>query len=268
MPAFTHIFSPFHAVTIAGAAARHYDSGLSLWLSVDPMADKYPGVSPYVYCGDNPVALKDPDGRTIYDIYGERKRIADGHDNVTVDNVTFNQFDKLQKAFNRHHLHRYERLRNRYKTHNGYTVIETLIQASPDKDGFNTAPLVHSTHHDGKPYLGEKISAFFRRIDEGGSGDYFDRKCAEVVEPYATAAVSMMRGISQINDVMTIHGEDMFGNPATTYNKVGAGVSLITVGTSKIPIKAVQLVSKWISRVTKIYTAGNTWNNERKKIER
>ena len=46
--------------------ARHYDSGLSLWLSVDPMLDKYPGVSPYVYCGDNPVRLVDEDGREWY----------------------------------------------------------------------------------------------------------------------------------------------------------------------------------------------------------
>ncbi|MBP5650857.1 MAG: RHS repeat-associated core domain-containing protein [Bacteroidales bacterium] len=51
--------------------ARHYDSGLSLWLSVDPMADKSPGVSPYTYCGNNPVRLVDPDGRTIVDPNGE-----------------------------------------------------------------------------------------------------------------------------------------------------------------------------------------------------
>ena len=31
--------------------ARYYDSDLSgLFLSVDPMADKYPGLSPYAYC--------------------------------------------------------------------------------------------------------------------------------------------------------------------------------------------------------------------------
>ena len=35
------------------------------WLSVDPMADKYPGVSPYTYCAWNPVKLVDPDGEEI-----------------------------------------------------------------------------------------------------------------------------------------------------------------------------------------------------------
>ncbi len=47
-------------------SARHYNSALSIWLSVDPMADKYPSTSPYAYCGNNPVVLKDPDGREIW----------------------------------------------------------------------------------------------------------------------------------------------------------------------------------------------------------
>jgi RHS repeat-associated protein len=49
--------------------ARYYDSGLSIWLSVDPMSDKYPSMSPYNYCANNPVILVDPDGREI-NLYG------------------------------------------------------------------------------------------------------------------------------------------------------------------------------------------------------
>ncbi len=45
--------------------ARYYNSDLSIWLSVDPMSDKYPGTSPYTYCADNPVKLVDPDGREV-----------------------------------------------------------------------------------------------------------------------------------------------------------------------------------------------------------
>ena len=50
--------------------ARHYNSDLSIWLSVDPMSDKYPSTSPYTYCGNNPVKLVDPNGREIW-IVGE-----------------------------------------------------------------------------------------------------------------------------------------------------------------------------------------------------
>lgn len=38
------------------------------WLSVDPMADKYPSMSPYNYCAWNPVKLVDPDGRDTINI--------------------------------------------------------------------------------------------------------------------------------------------------------------------------------------------------------
>jgi RHS repeat-associated protein len=45
--------------------ARYYDADISVWLSVDPMADKYPSMSAYMYCAGNPVILVDPDGREI-----------------------------------------------------------------------------------------------------------------------------------------------------------------------------------------------------------
>ena len=45
--------------------ARYYTSDLSVWLSVDPMSAKYPSLSPYTYCADNPVKLVDPNGEEI-----------------------------------------------------------------------------------------------------------------------------------------------------------------------------------------------------------
>ncbi|MBO7200173.1 MAG: hypothetical protein J6V54_02130 [Bacteroidales bacterium] len=43
--------------------ARYYDSDiLTGWLSVDPMADKYPSLSPYNYCALNPIRVIDPNG--------------------------------------------------------------------------------------------------------------------------------------------------------------------------------------------------------------
>ena len=35
------------------------------WLSVDPLADKYPNISPYAYAAWNPIKYVDPDGREI-----------------------------------------------------------------------------------------------------------------------------------------------------------------------------------------------------------
>ena len=45
--------------------ARYYNPDISIWLSVDPLSDKYPSMSPYMYCAGNPVILVDPDGREV-----------------------------------------------------------------------------------------------------------------------------------------------------------------------------------------------------------
>ena len=53
--------------------ARLYDPRTAAWLSQDPMAEKYYGVSPYAYCAGDPVNLVDPEGCLI----GEWKKWAD-----------------------------------------------------------------------------------------------------------------------------------------------------------------------------------------------
>jgi RHS repeat-associated protein len=74
--------------------SRYYSSDLSIWLSVDPMSDKYASLSPYVYCADNPVRCVDPNGEEIDDIYinTETKQVSviktnDNFDRIIVDGV-------------------------------------------------------------------------------------------------------------------------------------------------------------------------------------
>ncbi|SFJ20247.1 RHS repeat-associated core domain-containing protein [Myroides guanonis] len=42
--------------------ARYYDPGASIFLSVDPLAEKMPNYNPYVYTFNNPINLTDPTG--------------------------------------------------------------------------------------------------------------------------------------------------------------------------------------------------------------
>lgn len=46
--------------------ARYLHPKYATWLSVDPLATKYPNVSPYVYCHGNPISWIDPDGKDDY----------------------------------------------------------------------------------------------------------------------------------------------------------------------------------------------------------
>ena len=45
--------------------ARYYDPKVSSWLGVDPLTEEYSGLSPYVYCQNNPVIFIDPDGKAF-----------------------------------------------------------------------------------------------------------------------------------------------------------------------------------------------------------
>ncbi len=49
--------------------ARYLDPTGAMWLSVDPLFEKYAGMSPYNYCAGNPVKLVDPDGREIFILF-------------------------------------------------------------------------------------------------------------------------------------------------------------------------------------------------------
>jgi RHS repeat-associated protein len=49
--------------------ARYYNSDISIWLSVDPLSDKYPHQSNYVYCSNNPIRIIDPNGEDEYEIF-------------------------------------------------------------------------------------------------------------------------------------------------------------------------------------------------------
>ena len=45
--------------------ARTYNPAIGRFLTPDPMCEKYYSISPYAYCGNNPVRFIDPDGRDI-----------------------------------------------------------------------------------------------------------------------------------------------------------------------------------------------------------
>ena len=57
------------------AGARYYDPKISIWLSVDPLAEKYPNWNPYNYVMQNPINLIDPTGMCPDETENPKKNI-------------------------------------------------------------------------------------------------------------------------------------------------------------------------------------------------
>ena len=57
--------------------ARQYSSASGRWLAVDPLAEKHYNISPYVFCGNNPLNYIDPDGQDWYRCKKDRDKEED-----------------------------------------------------------------------------------------------------------------------------------------------------------------------------------------------
>ncbi len=85
--------------------ARYYQPQISRWLSVDPLAEKYPGWSPYNYTANNPVMLLDQDGRDMWKpVYGLKNvwkaELGDNAETLARDaNISL---EEAQKVISRH----------------------------------------------------------------------------------------------------------------------------------------------------------------------
>ncbi|MEE3485749.1 MAG: RHS repeat-associated core domain-containing protein, partial [Bacteroidales bacterium] len=72
--------------------ARYLDPTGTRWLSVDPLFEKYVGMTPYGYCAGNPVRLVDVDGRD-YDVY-----IDDENKTITISTTYYTTTQDYESA--------------------------------------------------------------------------------------------------------------------------------------------------------------------------
>jgi RHS repeat-associated protein len=76
-----------NGLNLCDFVARGYDPATGRFLTIDPLATKYPWISPYAYCLNNPVNAIDPFGMDIYFMNEEgrmtlAKKMDDEYDQI------------------------------------------------------------------------------------------------------------------------------------------------------------------------------------------
>ncbi|HHW59093.1 MAG: RHS repeat-associated core domain-containing protein [Bacteroidales bacterium] len=80
--------------------ARYYDADLSIWLSVDPMSDKYPSLSPYCYSTWNPLVFKDIKGLDLVKVVVPANKDASKTKTIMVDSKIADKVHDFAYAMN------------------------------------------------------------------------------------------------------------------------------------------------------------------------
>jgi len=131
--------------------ARYYDADLSSWLSVDPLSDKYPSLSPYCYSADNPVVLVDPNGMEFDEATDKYVQKLENEISMRlkVYNDRMGKLDKSSKSYGK-----YQEQVNEYNK-----ILGEISELRNDKDNIYTMNFGVNINSDGEfKYAGQNES--------------------------------------------------------------------------------------------------------------
>jgi RHS repeat-associated protein len=95
--------------------ARMYDNQIGRWMTVDPLANKYPNVSPYVAMDNNPISIIDPTGKSGEPVIDKEKKTITVTSNITFYGSDGNGELAAKAAAN---------IQSQWNTANGKTTID------------------------------------------------------------------------------------------------------------------------------------------------
>ena len=152
--------------------ARMYDASFGIIHGIDPKVEKYFGLSPYVYCANNPIKYIDPDGRD-----GRVTGSGTKEDPYVIEAVYYyqegsleqEQLDGLNAAVSDYNNRGVKSIRRYNLSTQG---VEDPIQARMDNTGFETSS-------GGTEYYGNIV----------GTGN--NREGEELVQPIVQPSILM-----------------------------------------------------------------------------
>ena len=170
--------------------ARYMDHELmTMWLSVDPMAGKYPSISPYAYCAWNPVKLVDPDGRKIwiynYDGKGTNLRFEPGKTRPMGTKAAQEQIRSLNRMAQTDAgwklIYRMDKLKDNFYISNKSTGTPQTSATTACSDG---AMLKMNGNNDIRSIAHELFHAF--QINQDGTGDWHLSQQQQIIDYIST----------------------------------------------------------------------------------
>lgn len=124
-----------------GARFNSSDIG---WLSVDPMADKYPSLTPYNYCAWNPVKFIDPDGEFKINIHLSLLKNA---------NNSLKKSDQLSKIAYFSMRHSISFTSDIWYSKRSYVHLDNMKNFTEVQNGYNDAVSKFKTNMKQKKYF-------------------------------------------------------------------------------------------------------------------
>ena len=132
-----------------------FDPAIGRWGVVDPLAEKYPEISPFAYCANNPVIAKDPNGKEI--IFVIRNADGDVKEQLTYRNGNFwhsngnrynpakenlsktlyNVLDSYRRILKSEDRHLNKMLKTLELSKNKHYISESMIQSTTSSYPFN-----------------------------------------------------------------------------------------------------------------------------------
>lgn len=243
--------------------ARYYSSDLSVWLSVDPMARKYPSTSPYAYCRNKPIILVDPNGMFDRKSRGQRvwDRAAKRYGEDRVSDVFNNTIDggKANYAFRI-----YGEGKTKY-SYGGGTNDQggpVITCDKPDKVVFKRRDFRdYKESFTMAGYYREQISKssgvdkFGYRLKLAGEKVHFDE------QNFVDGAGPYLQGI--------FSGYDIYGSQSSTFSRVVSGIDALSLVGLSIKLFDVTLPKGFekalnaTNKTTTIYSVGSTINDQK-----
>ena len=156
--------------------ARQYFAMAPMWDKPDSKAEDYYPISPYAYCGGDPVNFGDYNGRGLLFINGFTANLSEMHDKSYWSNDVVHRFQQLDGAGESHFIDGsvgglysilfantlFPHVRELYGYLQTRGKEEEIINSLRDKDGNIVEPLIVVTHSMGAAYA----KGFLRRIME------------------------------------------------------------------------------------------------------